>query len=119
MFVLNHDIVNKLLNSSMKETSSVEEQDKNRDIQEFCHLWLQKWTLEWAPKVFHRGDSYFAYNLIEIGSLNCYGKICYVDNKFSTIINKQNTKNEYFSNEIDARNWLRDQAEKDGYVVKR
>lgn len=117
MFSLNHEIVNRLLNKAKAEASSIEELENNRAIQELCGLWLQSHTLEWTAKIFERKDMYFSYNLIEVGSMECFGIVSYNDGKFSAVRNKEESVPRHFNNESDARKWLENEAIENGYAI--
>lgn len=119
MFSLNHEIVNRLLNKAKAEVSSIEELENNRAIQELCGLWLQNHTLEWTSKIFDRKDTYFSYSLIEVGSMECFGIVSYINGKFAATRNKEGSVRHNFNNESDARKWLENEAIENGYVIKK
>lgn len=121
MFLLNHEIVNRVLRKAKIPcgASNSEAREDDRAIEELCELWLQKWTLEWTEKIVDRKSTHFSYSLIEVGSMDCYGRITFFDNEFSSILNKNGSQPVFFENETAARNWLATEAAKDGYAIKR
>ncbi len=121
MFLLNHEIVNRVLRKAKITcgASNSEAREDDRAIEELCQLWLQKWTLEWTEKIVDRKSTYFSYSLIEVGSMDCYGRIHCFDNEISAILNKNGSQPVFFESETSARNWLATEAAKDGYAIKK
>jgi hypothetical protein len=117
MLKLNHEIVNRVLRKAKMPCGSPNSEAREDDaaIVELCESWLQKWTLEWYE---HSSTSDCKiYDLIEVGSADVYGNMSNIDGKICAVLS-HNEVIEEFNSEAAARNWLAEQAAKDGYAIK-